>query len=599
MNKIPAHNFHIPVLGIGYSIDTPVKVAHYGISSVVSLLDDILMEKLREFYSIKFNLPFQGISEKIDDFRAKRITAYLNLMDKLVKEKFEELKASYEQKSGEFWKYIEMLQDSSVLKQKFEKIKREWDRFDVREWINENLTMGSIDVNIMTKVDKENYRGSEKLPVEYNDGHAALRGFVKSDLKSSVVLSAGMSPRLYNYLESFDEFYPDENFQLRKKITLKVSDYRSALIQGKYLAKKGIWVSEYRIESGLNCGGHAFPTNGFLLGPVLEEMKANRQELIDQTYKLFKAALTAKNRPCPPAAPEIKVTAQGGVGTAEEHQFLTDHYQLDSIGWGTPFLLVPEAVNVDKQTIEMLCTATEDDLYVSNISPLGVPFNNLRGNTKDIEKEEYIKNNTPGNPCPKKYAALSNEFGEPTLCTASRKFQRLKIQELDSKQLDKEEYKQELEKITVKSCICVGLGTSALLVNNLDTRVEKTGVSICPGPNMAYFSREMSLKEMVDHIYGKMNVILRKDRPHMFIKELGIYVEYLKNKIDETSQPWSEKQEEYFTTYSENLGKGIEYYKELFSSVKVNFQEKKAKLMAELEKYETQLNKLQVPSPTV
>ena len=247
----------------------------------------------------------------------------------------------------------------------------------------------------------------------------------------------------------------------------------------------------------------------------------------------------------------------------------------------------------------MLCEATEDDLYVSNISPLGVPFNNLRGNTKDIEKEEYIKNNTPGNPCPKKYAALSNEFGEPTLCTASRKFQRLKIQELDSKQLDKEEYKQELEKITVKSCICVGLGTSALLVNNLDTRVEKTGVSICPGPNMAYFSREMSLKEMVDHIYGKMNVILRKDRPHMFIKELGIYVEYLKNKIDETSQPWSEKQEEYFTTFSENLGKGIEYYKELFSSVKVNFSEKKAKLMAELEKYETQLNKLQVPSPTV
>ena len=599
MNKIPAHNFHIPVLGIGYSIDTPVKVAHYGISSVVSLLDDILMEKLREFYSIKFNLPFQAISEKIDDFRAKRITAYLNLMDKLVREKFEELKASYEQKSGEFWKYIEMLQDSSVLKQKFEKIKREWDRFDVREWINENLTMGSIDVNIMTKVDKENYRDNEKLPVEYNDGHAALRGFVKSDLRSSVVLSAGMSPRLYNYLESFDEFYPDENFQLRKKITLKVSDYRSALIQGKYLAKKGIWVSEYRIESGLNCGGHAFPTHGFLLGPVLEEMKANRQELIDQTYKLFKAALTAKNRPCPASAPEIKVTAQGGVGTAEEHQFLTDHYQLDSIGWGTPFLLVPEAVNVDKQTIEMLCEATEDDLYVSNISPLGVPFNNLRGNTKDIEKEEYIKNNTPGNPCPKKYAALSNEFGEPTLCTASRKFQRLKIQELDSKQLDKEEYKQELEKITVKSCICVGLGTSALLVNNLDTRVEKTGVSICPGPNMAYFSREMSLKEMVDHIYGKMNVILRKDRPHMFIKELGIYVEYLKNKIDETSQPWSEKQEEYFTTFSENLGKGIEYYKELFSSVKVNFSEKKAKLMAELEKYETQLNKLQVPSPTV
>ena len=79
MNKKPPHSFHIPVLGIGYSIDTPVKVAHLGISSVISLLDDMLMEKLREFYSKKFNLPFQSISEKIDDFRAKRITAYLNL----------------------------------------------------------------------------------------------------------------------------------------------------------------------------------------------------------------------------------------------------------------------------------------------------------------------------------------------------------------------------------------------------------------------------------------------------------------------------------------------------------------------------------------
>jgi len=34
-----------------------------------------------------------------------------------------------------------------------------------------------------------------------------------------------------------------------KEIVLKVSDFRSALIQGKFLAKMGIWgVSEYRIE---------------------------------------------------------------------------------------------------------------------------------------------------------------------------------------------------------------------------------------------------------------------------------------------------------------------------------------------------------------
>ncbi len=594
MNKTVPHTFHIPVLGIGYSIDTPVKVAHLGISSVISLLDDMLMEKLREFYSKKFDLPFQAISEKIDDFRAKRITAYLNMVDKIAKDKFEELKATYDHKSSELSKYIDMLHDSSSLKQKFEQLKQDWDKFDVKSWIQENLSMGSIDVNIMTKVDKENYRNNVKLPIEYNDGHAALRGFVNSDLSSSVVLSAGMSPRLYNYLETFDEFYPDIEFKLKKKITLKVSDHRSALIQGKYLAKKGLWVSEYRIESGLNCGGHAFPTNGFLLGPVLEEINRNREDLISQTFELLKVALKAKKRPCPDKPLNIKITAQGGVGTAEEHQFLAEHYQIDSVGWGTPFLLVPEVVNVDEKTLDLLCNAKEEDLFISNISPLGVPFNNLKGNTKDLEKEAYIQRHTPGNPCPKKYAALSNEFGEPTLCTASRKYQKLKIEELKNSGLSEFEFKQEYDKVVDKSCICVGLGTSALLVNHLDTRIEKPGVSICPGPNMAYFSEVMTLKEMVDHIYGKINVIKRKDRPHMFIKELMIYIDYLKNRLDETARPWSEKQEEYFTTFSENLDKGIQYYKELFSTVKHSIQDKKNKWMTDLENFENQLKNMPI-----
>jgi len=52
-----------------------------------------------------------------------------------------------------------------------------------------------------------------------------------------------------------------------------------AIIQGRFLAKKGIWVSEYRVESGLNCGGHAFATDGFLLGPVLEEFRNSKEQL--------------------------------------------------------------------------------------------------------------------------------------------------------------------------------------------------------------------------------------------------------------------------------------------------------------------------------
>ena len=139
---------------------------------------------------------------------------------------------------------------------------------------------GSIDVNIMTKGDRDAYRDGQKLPPECGDASAALRGFASSTLSSSIVFSAGINPRLYSYAAKFDDFFPDENGQLKKKIILKVSDFHSAEVQGKFLAKRGLWVSEYRIESGLNCGGHAFATNGHLLGPMLEEFKQKRPELI-------------------------------------------------------------------------------------------------------------------------------------------------------------------------------------------------------------------------------------------------------------------------------------------------------------------------------
>src|SRR5690554_2663538 len=160
---------------------------------------------------------------------------------------------------------------------------------------------------------------------------------------------------------------------------------------------------------------------------------------------------------------------------------------MNAVGWGTPFLLVPEATTVDKATIEKLKEAKEDDLYLSDISPLGVPFHNLRGNTKDLEKEDNINKKRPGSACPKKYLASNKEFTEKSICTASRQYQHFKIQKLQQETLTANEYKNHYKKITEKSCICVGLGTSALLTHNMDTRKEGPGVSICPGPNMAYF----------------------------------------------------------------------------------------------------------------
>lgn len=589
------HTFHIPVLGLGYTIDSPIKVAHYGISSAISLVDDILMEKMREFYCKKFDLPFQHISAKTEDHRAKRITAYLNTVQVIVKQKFENLKNSISQTEEEIEKYMALLPDFSEIKQKFNQMVNAGElKHKISEWLKENLVAGEIDVNIMSKLDRDRFNGQEKLPAIYSDAHSSLRGFAQSDLSSSLVLSAGMNPRLYSYLEEFDDFYPNDQFELKKKVILKVSDYRSALIQGRFLAKKGIWVSEYRVESGLNCGGHAFATDGYLMGPVLEEFKNNKEQLIEAVHDIYVKALAEKGKPVPEHPFMVKITAQGGVGSSTEHEFLRHYYNLDSIGWGTPFLLVPEATSVDEKTIELLCRAKEVDLYLSEVSPMGVLFNNVRGNSMDLKKEARNKAGKYGFPCTKKYLALFPVFSEEGTCTASKEYVRKKIQELKQQNLPAEEYNKELNKLTDKACLCNGLTASTLMAHGLDTKIEGTDVSICPGPNLAYFSNSYSLKSLVDHIYGRTNVLERTDRPNLFMKELKMYIDYLGGKIDETLRPFSDKQKKYFITFQENLGKGVDYYKDLFQKYKAQLEDSTSKnnLMHDLESLKLELMNL-------
>ena len=577
------HSFHIPVMGIGYTIDTPLKVSQYGIDSVISLVDDILMEKIRKMYCLKFELPYHEITDRMDDFRALRISTYLNLINQLAHKKFDTFLNSIAENKNELQKYFNLLPERSKIREALKNlISKPIQVAELESWLRENLSMGSIDVNIMTKVDKTNYRDKVKLPSEYNDAHAALRGYANSELNSSLVLSAGLNPRLYSYIEQFDDFYPNEDGQIKKKIILKVSDYRSALIQGKFLAKKGIWVSEYRIESGLNCGGHAFATEGLLLGPVLAEFRDNREDLIESIYEIYVTTLNHKGLTIPKNRLPLRVTAQGGVGTGQEHQFLIDEYNLDSIGWGTPFLLTPEATTVDDKTLEKLILAREKDLYLSHISPLGIPFNNLRGNTKDLVKKKLIEKGRPGSSCPKKFVSFNNEFTEQDICLASRQYQKLKLEELEEKNLPPAAYHSEYSKTVEKSCICVGLGTSALLAHDLDTKTEGEGVSICPGPNLAYFTRTTTLTEMVDHIYSRCNIISRTDRPNVFLKELRIYLNYVFDNIVEAKTGTTKKQLKWLSSSIKNLKEGIRYYSLLFHSNQGVFKESKASMFQDL-----------------
>lgn len=565
-----AHTFHIPVMGLAYTIDSPIRVAHYGISSVISITDDELIEKMRAFYSKKFSLPYQEITQKCYDYRAERIKHYLNLVDTIVKNKVENFKNELAENKTTLDYYISLLPNKSELKNRLQKFIDEGLQIteNVKKYVAEHLLPGDIDVNIMTKVDKDNFDKNRQLPVEFNDAHASLRGFANSNLNSSVVLSAGMNPRLYSYFEQFSDFYPNKNGQLKKKIILKVSDFRSAMIQGNFLAKKGLWVSEYRIESGLNCGGHAFATDGFLLGPILEEFKTKKEQLIQSAYELMIKALEIKNLPIPLQPLELKITAQGGVGTAEEHEFLLDYYKLDSIGWGSPFLLVPEATSVDDETRNLLANAKEDDFYLSNISPLGVPFNTVKGMSNDFWKQKRIDDNKAGSSCPKKFLALSKEYDSQGMCTASKKYQDIKLSELEQQKndLSEEKFEQQKTKIFEKSCLCVGLANASYLENGMEVKGQQQGVVICPGPNLAYFDKVVSLAEMVKHIYGNVTVISDVNRPNMFVKELGMYVDHLKNDILSFSGETSTAKIKKWKSFQDNLLQGIEYYESLFRS---------------------------------
>jgi len=597
-NQKPLHSFHIPVMGLAYTIDSPIRVAHYGISSVISIADDELIEKMSAFYHQKFNLPYQEISQKVADYRAKRITSYLNLVDKIVKEKFENFKNELAESKEALENYIDLLPNKSEIKKGLQNLVEEgfhW-KENIKNYIEKHLSAGEIDVNIMTKLDKDNFVKNEQLPIIYNDAHAALRGFANSTVNSSIVLSAGMNPRLYSYFENFADFYPDENNQLKKKITLKVSDFRSAMIQGNFLAKKGLWVSEYRIESGLNCGGHAFATDGLLLGPIMEEFKQKKEQLVQSAHDLMVKALEQKGITIPKNPLDLKITVQGGVGNSEEHEFLLDHYQVNSVGWGSPFLLVPEATSVDQATRNLLINAKEDDLYLSHISPLGVPFNTLRGTTNEKLKQKRIQENKAGSSCPKKFLALNKDAEGKGICTASKKYQNTKLEELEEKRntISSENYEKAKQQITEKSCLCVGLANASYLENNIKIKGQDQGVVICPGPNIAYFDQEVSLSKMIQHIYGNATVLRNNNRPNLFIKELKMYIDYLKNDIEAITEEINTAKAKKLESFKNNLLEGIEYYQNLFSTIP-DFETIKNDVLNQLNNYKNELFGIEIP----
>ena len=203
---------------------------------------------------------------------------------------------------------------------------------------------------------------------------------------------------------------------------------------------------------------------------------------------------------------------------------------MDLTGWASPFLLVPEATCVDTPTRNLLEDADEKDLYVSDVSPLQIPFNNVRKTGSEIWTCSLAEAGKPGSACPKQFLLSNTEFSKKPICLASRRYQKKKLEEIDSMDLSASEKQKLSAKVVEKTCICEHLGNGALVALGMANERSAPPL-ICPGPNIAWFNKTYTLKEMVDHIYGRGPSLVSSERPHMFAKEIAMYVDHFEKLV--------------------------------------------------------------------
>ena len=115
-------------------------------------------------------------------------------------------------------------------------------------------------------------------------------------------------------------------------------------------------------------------------------------------------------------------------------------------------------------------------------------------------------------------------------------------------------------RVTVKTCLCDHLGNGALI--NLGIKEEgKAPQAVCPGQNISWFNREYSLMEMMEHFYGKRKSLISPDRPHMFAKEIQMYVDYFDKLVKESDL--NERVSATLKEFYENLKSGMEFCRNL------------------------------------
>ena len=247
-------------------------------------------------------------------------------------------------------------------------------------------------------------------------------------------------------------------------------------------------------------------------------------------------------------------------------------------------MLVPEVVNLDDEHLQKLLEATEEDVYLSDSSPLCVPFWNLKTSASEITRREKIDQGIPGSICPKQFAMHNTKFMESAICPGARAYQESKLTELERRNLPQKMFDALKEAILNKSCICHDLAGSITKKYDIDS---KATTAICCGPNIINFSKIATLEEMIGHIYGRISLITNLKRPHMFIKELMLNIDHLRNETKKSLLGLLARPQKKLIEVKENLLESIEYYqnlgKNLLQEQQENFVENLKRLRKELE----------------
>jgi hypothetical protein len=104
---------------------------------------------------------------------------------------------------------------------------------------------------------------------------------------------------------------------------------------------------------------------------------------------------------------------------------------------------------------------------------------------------------------------------------------------------------------------------------------------------------------MVNHIYGKINLLEGVKRPHMFINELKLYIEYLRKDIEANLQEMNAKKEKSLNNFINQLQNGISYYKNLMSEVLSSNPNSLKEFFNDLKALEVKLGNTFIPQQTI